>query len=237
MTVGQPFGGVVKTRAVPVRRSGAAAWRLVATVSRLVGGVLSTGPLPGSRSVTIHLCGPPGGSLRGGTDGPPLPPVRPCSEWGLPSHPDRSGCWCALTAPFHPCLCRFPGHRRFVLCGTFLRVAPTGISPAPCPAEPRPSSTRSPPRRPAPSRGHPADSPSPHSLAAATRKRKAIACPRDASQFSTQLTPRHQRPLGRFEAQVRISTWQRRPGALARRPSMVSSVVCRASAKATYAES
>src|SRR3954447_1130010 len=35
-------------------------------------------------------------------------------------------------------------HRRSVLCGTFLRVAPTGISPAPCPLEPRPSSTPSP---------------------------------------------------------------------------------------------
>ena len=36
-----------------------------------------------------------------------------------------------------------PAHRRSVLCGTFLRVTPTGISPAPCPVEPRPSSTRS----------------------------------------------------------------------------------------------
>jgi hypothetical protein len=36
------------------------------------------------------------------------------------------------------------GHRRSVLCGTVLRVAPTGCQPAPCPAEPRLSSTRSP---------------------------------------------------------------------------------------------
>jgi hypothetical protein len=28
-----------------------------------------------------------------------------------------------------------PRHRRFVFCGTFLRVAPTGCYPAPCPAE------------------------------------------------------------------------------------------------------
>src|SRR5215218_4940284 len=35
-------------------------------------------------------------------------------------------------------------HRRSVLCGTLLRVAPTGVSPAPCPVEPRPSSTPSP---------------------------------------------------------------------------------------------
>src|SRR5215210_8679574 len=34
-----------------------------------------------------------------------------------------------------------PAHRRSVLCGTVLRVAPTGVSPAPCPVEPRPSST------------------------------------------------------------------------------------------------
>ena len=46
------------------------------------------------------------------------PPARPCSGWGLPSHPGHPGCWCALTAPFHPCLCRLPGHRRSVLCGT-----------------------------------------------------------------------------------------------------------------------
>jgi hypothetical protein len=36
-----------------------------------------------------------------------MSPTWPCSGWGLPS---RLGCprrWCALTAPFHPCLCRF----------------------------------------------------------------------------------------------------------------------------------
>ena len=26
----------------------------------------------------------------------------PCFGWGLPSHPGHPGCWCALTAPFHP---------------------------------------------------------------------------------------------------------------------------------------
>ena len=35
-------------------------------------------------------------------------PVRPCSGWGLPSHPGRPGRWCALTAPFHPHLCTAP---------------------------------------------------------------------------------------------------------------------------------
>jgi len=31
--------------------------------------------------------------------------VWPCSGWGLPSRPGHPGRWCALTAPFHPCLC------------------------------------------------------------------------------------------------------------------------------------
>ena len=34
----------------------------------------------------------------------PLLPVWPCSRWGLPSQPSHLGCWCALTAPFHPYL-------------------------------------------------------------------------------------------------------------------------------------
>ena len=34
------------------------------------------------------------------------PPARPCSGWGLPSRPGHPGRWCALTAPFHPYLCR-----------------------------------------------------------------------------------------------------------------------------------
>ena len=80
-------------------------------------------------------------------------PVRPCSGWGLPSRPGHPGRWCALTAPFHPHLClslrRVPSHRRSVLCGTFLRVTPTGCEPASCPMEPRPSSARTPRRDPA----------------------------------------------------------------------------------------
>ena len=39
-----------------------------------------------------------------------------------------------------------PRHRRSVLCGTFLRVAPTGYYPAPCPVESGRSSDRWPPR-------------------------------------------------------------------------------------------
>ena len=86
---------------------------LVVAVSWPVRGVLSSGPLPGSRWVTIHLCGPPEGFGRAAQ-----PSIRPCSGWGLPSRPGRPGRWCALTAPFHPCLClTLPtGHRRSALC-------------------------------------------------------------------------------------------------------------------------
>src|SRR5690242_14405215 len=43
---------------------------------------------------------------------------------------------CALTAPFHPCLCAThvrSRHRRSALCGTFPRVSPGGRYPPPCP--------------------------------------------------------------------------------------------------------
>ncbi len=44
---------------------------------------------------------------------------------------------CALTAPFHPCLCASlrRRHRRSALCGTFQRLAASGRYPAPCPVE------------------------------------------------------------------------------------------------------
>ena len=76
-----------------------------------------------------------------------------CSGWGLPSFQCHHWNWCALTAPFHPyhgtaCgpaagrmatgnvwpWCTLAG--RFVFCGTFLRVTPTGRYPAPCSMEP-----------------------------------------------------------------------------------------------------
>ena len=115
--------------------------------------------------VAIHL----GRRLPDGSSGLPgveragrPPPARPCSGWGLPSHPGHPGCWCALTAPFHPYLCgrRRPRHRRSALCCTFLRVAPTGCYPAPCPVESGRSSDGSPSAS-GPVRGHPADSPPP----------------------------------------------------------------------------
>ena len=65
-------------------------------------------------------------------------PIWSCSRWGLPSFPGRPGNWCALTAPFHP----YPARRRqshltrrYVFCGTFLRVTATPCYGAPCPAE------------------------------------------------------------------------------------------------------
>jgi len=82
-----------------------------------------------------------------------------CSGWGLPSFQCHHWNWCALTAPFHPyhgtaCgpaagrmatgnvwpWCTLAG--RFVFCGTFLRVTPTGRYPAPCSVEPGLSSPR-----------------------------------------------------------------------------------------------
>ncbi len=50
---------------------------------------------------------------------------------------------CALTAPFHPCLCATEvGHRRSVLCCTGRRLTPPRRYLAPCPVEPGLSSTR-----------------------------------------------------------------------------------------------
>ena len=72
-------------------------------------------------------------------------PVWPCSGWGLPSLPGHPGSWWSLTPPFHPYLVRAafkPARpRRSVLCGTGLRVTPSGRYPPPCPAEPGRSSS------------------------------------------------------------------------------------------------
>jgi hypothetical protein len=70
----------------------------------------------------IHLCGPPG-PRRAGVDGP----AWPCTGRGLPCAPTSPRRRCALTAPFHPCLCAthvWPRHRRSALCCTFPRVSP-----------------------------------------------------------------------------------------------------------------
>ena len=106
--------------------------------SRPVGGILSA-PKGG---VAIHLRG-----LPGTLGGQPVP-VRPCSGWGLPSRPGHPGRWCALTAPFHPCLCpegpsavcslwHFPaGHPDWPLASTLALWSPD--LPRPGHAGPRP---------------------------------------------------------------------------------------------------
>ena len=109
------------------------------TGSRPVGGILS-----GSRvadSVDDHpSLRPTRECLRTGR---PLP-AWPCSGWGLPSHPGRPGCWCALTAPFHPCLPGSPEETSQAVC--FLWHFPASHldwrKPAPFPTESRPSSTQ-----------------------------------------------------------------------------------------------
>ena len=68
--------------------------------------------------------------------------VRPCSGWGLPSRRGRPRRWCALTAPFHPCLCPVARAIGGLLSVALNRqVTPSWLTPAPCPSEPRPSST------------------------------------------------------------------------------------------------
>src|SRR5690606_31573133 len=84
--------------------------------------------------VTIHLCGPPEGPSRGRGGRATLSSVRPCSRWGLPSRPGRPDRWCALTAPFHPYLCRAdPAIGGLSLCGPIREVAPAWLTPAPLP--------------------------------------------------------------------------------------------------------
>src|SRR3954454_5349346 len=98
LAIGQvPFayadGGLKREPKPPPLPSFACPGELLA--SQPIGGILSA-PKGG---VAIHLRG-----LPGTLGGPPVP-VRPCSGWGLPSRPGHPGRWCALTAPFHPCLC------------------------------------------------------------------------------------------------------------------------------------
>ena len=71
---------------------------------------------------------------------------------GLASIPARAGTWCALTAPFHPCLWpeQARAHRRCRLCGAFRRLAAPGRYPAPCPMESGLSSPVKPERPPGP---------------------------------------------------------------------------------------
>jgi len=63
-------------------------------------------------------------------------PIWPCSQWGLPCHDVLPRVRCALTAPFHPYLCRITGHRRSTLCCTFRRLTPPRCYLALRPMEP-----------------------------------------------------------------------------------------------------
>ena len=99
-----------------------------AMVSRPVGGVLSgvsrrVGGHPSERR-TSGVTAPR--SRRAGTHAH----IWPCSGWGLPSHPGLPGCWCALTAPFHPCLCpTAPANRSGRAIGGLFSVALSVRSP------------------------------------------------------------------------------------------------------------
>ena len=91
----------------------------------------------------IYLCGLPGPRRAGSTVLLGLAPGGVCLAAASP--------WrrCALTAPFHLCLCAthvWPRHRPFVFCGTFPRVSPGGRYPPPLPCGVRTFLEVSPPR-------------------------------------------------------------------------------------------
>jgi len=90
--------------------------------------------------------------------------IWPCSGWGLPSRPGHPGRWCALAAPFHPCLCtacRAIGGLFSVAlsCGS-PRLAVSQHPALWSPDLPQPAAA--PKHR--PGRDHPADSPSPSAI-------------------------------------------------------------------------
>jgi hypothetical protein len=95
------------------------------TVSRPVGGVLCPRSVAGPRVVAIHLSGPPGDALRGERAGTHVPGSA-LLPMGVASRPGRPGRWCALTAPFHPCLCGVAP-----AIGGLLSVARSARSPPP----------------------------------------------------------------------------------------------------------
>ena len=69
-----------------------------------------------------------------GRDGRPPSPYLALLRMGFTVPPPLPSGRCALTAPFHPYRPVPKGtERRFLFCGTFLRVAATGCYPACCP--------------------------------------------------------------------------------------------------------
>ncbi len=98
--------------------------------------------LPAASTRPTRKSNGPGRPVAASDDAAVLP-AWSCSRWGLPSQIGHPTCWCALTAPFHPCLHDpatvrrpFRADRRSVLCGTFPILADGGRYPPPCPAEP-----------------------------------------------------------------------------------------------------
>ena len=67
--------------------------------------------------------------------GQPLVPYLALLRVGFTMRLPSPEARCALTAPFHPCLCPRRGHRRSTLCCTFRRLTTPGRYPAPCPVE------------------------------------------------------------------------------------------------------
>ena len=103
-------------------------FRGVVTVSRPVGGVLSTGPLRGSGWVAIHLCGPPGDVDRAGRPTLGLAPSGGCRAARVT--PDAGA---LLPHRFTLACAASPGHRRSALCCPIRQVTPSWLSPAPLP--------------------------------------------------------------------------------------------------------
>ena len=97
-------------------------------VSRPIGGVLFGRPLPGSPLMTIHLCGLPGNCSLSRAGRSTHVPRLALLRVGVASCRDRSRHWCALTAPFHPCLC--PSRKERAIGGLF-SVARSDRSPRP----------------------------------------------------------------------------------------------------------
>ena len=125
-------------------------------MSRPVGGVLFPRSVAGSRVVAIHLSGPPGDALRGERAGTHVPGSA-LLPMGVASRPGRPGRWCALTAPFHPCLCGVTP-----AIGGLFSVARSARSPPPGSRQHRALWSPDLPRRTHGGlrRGHPAGSPS-----------------------------------------------------------------------------
>ncbi len=113
-----------KARRTPVRRI----LSRLATVT-----VISLG-LASRRTSLRHMLVPPG--RRALDERERSSGLAPGGVYPRPRHREAP---CALTARFHPY--RDVAATAVCFCGTFLRVAPTGRYPAPCPMEPGRSST------------------------------------------------------------------------------------------------